>query len=219
VTDDVKGPSTSRRPYDSPLRREQARQTERRILDAAEALFTERGYVGTSLAAVAERAGLNPRTVYKVVGTKVALLDRLVGVAMAGDQDAIAVMDRDWATAAFGAPTGEERVRAFAAALRRLMASAGHVLRVAAQAAAADPEAATLWATGQRLRRDDAAAFVSALRSDAHLRPDLDDEAAVGTVWLLASPETHLQLVDGLGWSIDAYEGWVAAALAATLLP
>ena len=38
--------------------------TERRILEAATELFIERGYVGTSLLAVAEAAGVAPRTVY-----------------------------------------------------------------------------------------------------------------------------------------------------------
>ena len=74
-------PQPSPRRYDSPLRRAKAQETERRVLDAAASLFAERGYVGTSLAAVAEQAGVNARTIYKVFDSKLALLSRLVDVA------------------------------------------------------------------------------------------------------------------------------------------
>ena len=94
--------STTRR-YDSPARRAKAQETEANILEAAAALFAERGYVATSLAAVAERAGVNARTVYKVFGTKVRLLSRLVDVAIVGDQEAVPVAERSWAAAAFDA--------------------------------------------------------------------------------------------------------------------
>jgi AcrR family transcriptional regulator len=214
----VKPSAPPPRSYDSPVRRAKAQETERRVLAAAEALFAERGYVGTSLAAIAEEAGINARTVYKVFGTKVALLSRLVDVAMVGDQEAIAVADRPWATAAFTAPTGRERVRAFATAIRRVMASAGPTFRIAAQAAAADPEAAALWATGQRLRLDDATAFVDALRAAAEMRPDVRRADAIATVWLVTSPETFAQLGEGLRWSIGRYGRWLERTLEEALL-
>jgi AcrR family transcriptional regulator len=219
VSEGVKqSPGSGRRRYESPGRREKAQETEQRILDAAGRLFAERGYVGTSLAAVAETAGVNPRTVYKVFGTKVGLLSRFVDVAMVGDQEAIPVAERSWAAAAFEATTGRERVRAHAAVIRRVMASAGPAFRVAAQAAAAEPEAAELWATGQRLRREDSTAFVAAL-DEAHLLGSQTTRAdAIATVWLVTSPETFVQLSDGMGWSLDRFEQWVDRTLASLVL-
>jgi AcrR family transcriptional regulator len=209
--------ATPRR-YDSPIRRAHALETEQRILAAAQTLFAERGYVGTSLAAIAERAEVNARTIYKIFATKVKLLSRLVDVAMVGDQEAVPVTGRAWAEAAFTAPTGRARVRAFAAAIRRVMESAGSAFRAAAQAAATDPDAAALWATGQGLRLQDAAAFVDAL-DDAHLlRRGRSRDDAVATVWLVISPETFTQLSDGLGWTLDGYEHWVERMLADALL-
>ncbi len=204
--------ATTRR-YDSPVRRERALETERRILAAASTAFAETGYVGTSLEAIANAAGVNPRTVYKVFGTKVGLLSRLVDVSMVGDQEAVPVVERPWALDAFEAPTGAERVGAFAAATRRIMESAGAVFRTAAQAAVADPEAAALWRVGQDLRQRDAAAFVAALHEVGQLRADRTPDEATETVWLLASPESYLQLADGLGWSLDQYERWLRRSL------
>ena len=52
MADEVK---TSRRAYHSPLRADQAQQTRRRVLESARRLFVERGYAGTTVAAVADR--------------------------------------------------------------------------------------------------------------------------------------------------------------------
>jgi AcrR family transcriptional regulator len=208
---------TTRR-YDSPARRAKAQETEAKILDAAAALFAERGYVATSLAAVAERAGVNARTVYKVFGTKVRLLSRFVDVAIVGDQEAIPVAERSWAEAAFNARTGRERVRAYAATIRRVMSSAGPAFRVAAQAAATDADAAALWAVGQRLRLEDSTAFVTALHDAQLLRQGSPRREAIATVWLITAPETFTQLNGGLDWSLDQYERWVSHALVDALL-
>ena len=220
VSDRVKPQRLLHRPrrYDSPVRRERALETERRILRAAATAFADTGYVGTSLAVIANEAGVNPRTVYKVFGTKVGLLSRLVDVAMVGDQEAVPVAGRSWTLDAFRAPTGVERVAAFAAAIRRVMESAGAVFRTAAQAAVADPEASALWRDGQKRRQQDAAAFIAALHDASHLRSDRTPDEATGSVWLLTSPETYLQMTDGLAWSADQYEQWLRQSMFDLLL-
>lgn len=215
---DVKPRPQTPRPYDSPVRRARAFETETRILNAAEQLFTERGYVGTSLAAIAERAEINARTLYKVFATKVELLSRLVDVSMVGDQAEVGVAEREWSLGAFYAETGAERVRVFAAVIRRLMESAGAAFRTAAQAAAADSDAAVLWKTGQQHRDHDATAFVTALERSRFLRSDQTRERAIATVWLVSSPETFIQLTDGYGLSLDEFQLWVEHILRDTVV-
>ena len=82
------------RVYDSPRRREQALATRRAILDAARALFIERGYVATTIDAIAASATVSPETVYSTFGTKGSLLSALVDVSIAGDDDATPILDR-----------------------------------------------------------------------------------------------------------------------------
>jgi hypothetical protein len=53
----------TRRKYYSPLRAGQAEQTRRRILEAGFRLFVDRGYAETTIAAVAEEAGVSPELV------------------------------------------------------------------------------------------------------------------------------------------------------------
>src|SRR4051812_20936424 len=80
VAEDVK----SRRRYASAVRAEQAAATRHAVLQAARELFTERGYARTSIAAIAERAGVAVDTVYAAAGRKPALLRELVETSLSG---------------------------------------------------------------------------------------------------------------------------------------
>ena len=87
-----------KRKYHSPLRADQSRRTRQRILEAAFALFAERGYAGTTIAAVAERAGVSHETVYGTAGGKRRLLEAVIELAIAGDEDGAAANEDDlWA--------------------------------------------------------------------------------------------------------------------------
>ena len=63
------------RTYDSPLRRENAQRTRKRILDAAASVITEDGEF--VVAQVAERAGVSVRTVYHHFPDRETMLDAL----------------------------------------------------------------------------------------------------------------------------------------------
>src|ERR1043165_2557889 len=85
-----------KRRYESAHRQEQARQTRRAILDAAGALFVEPGYAATPLTAIAAEAGGAIQTVYKVFGSKQARLSAVVDVTVAGDDEPVALADRQF---------------------------------------------------------------------------------------------------------------------------
>ena len=93
-------PVVETRAYRSPRRDAQARLTRRRVLEAATASFLARGYAGTTMRAVAGGAGVSVATVELLFGTKVALLQAAIDVAIAGDDEPVAVLDRAWADAA-----------------------------------------------------------------------------------------------------------------------
>jgi hypothetical protein len=52
----------------------------------------------------------------------------------------------------------------------------------------------------------------------AALRPGLIQEAAADTAWVIASPETHYQLVRQAGYSYQQLEDWVGSTVSAALL-
>ncbi|HJU03484.1 MAG TPA: helix-turn-helix domain-containing protein, partial [Actinomycetes bacterium] len=84
----------ARRAYTSSLRDQQARLTRRRVLDAALELFLADGYLGTTIEAVARRAGVSPQTVYNAVGGKPALLRAVYDVTLAGDDAPVPIAER-----------------------------------------------------------------------------------------------------------------------------
>jgi AcrR family transcriptional regulator len=74
-------PERDGRPYDSPLRKERAAETrERIVLAASELLHHEsvRDWKKLTVRAVAERAGVNERTVYRYFGNERGLRDALL---------------------------------------------------------------------------------------------------------------------------------------------
>ena len=87
------------RTYSSTLRADQARQTRRRIVDAAAELFAEYGYAGTTIDAVATAAGVSRKTVFDSVGGKAQLMKLAYDFAIVGDDEPVPLADRPEITA------------------------------------------------------------------------------------------------------------------------
>src|SRR5215472_13049920 len=92
--------SRAPRRYRSSVRDAQARRTRRRVLDAATAVFLDRGYGGATIRAVAAGAEVSVPTVEALFGTKARLLKAAIDVAIAGDDEPVPVLDRSPAQAA-----------------------------------------------------------------------------------------------------------------------
>ena len=87
-------------------REESAEQTRRRLLEAAESLFLERGFHAASLEAVAERAGFSTGAVYSRFDSKADLFLALLDARYPRTVDAFKKVAAD-------AETGEELVGSF----------------------------------------------------------------------------------------------------------
>lgn len=201
----------STRTYRSTLRAEQAANTRSRVVAAAAVCFSERGYPGTSLGDIADRAGVSTETV-KANGPKPALLLSAFDRAFAGEEGDEQLAESEAARALVGIADDDE----FLAALAGVIASANARTSVLwgeyLAAANADPVIAeALSALLQRRQRDFRSAvelFIA--RGLAGRIDDLDEAAA--TLSFLWSPESHQQLVLQSGWSIERYERWLVEA-------
>jgi AcrR family transcriptional regulator len=204
-----------RRAYRSVRRREQAEGTRERVLDAAAALFTERGYDGAAIAAIAAAAGVSPETVYATFRNKRTLLGELVRRAVRG-RDEAPVPEQAGPVAVAALADQAEQLRRFAGDIVLRLERVGPLLDVLATAARTDAELAGLLERIHGERRANLATFVSALAANGPLRSAPDD--AVDTVWALASPELHRLLTGTRGWTRARYCDWLAASLGALLL-
>lgn len=203
------------RPYRSERRREQAAQTRERILDAAAALFEERGYERASVASIAGEAGVSEETVYAHFGNKRTLLGELVRRAVRGD-DPRPVVEQRTPRALAGLTDQREQLRLFVADIVPRLERAAPLVVIVAGAARAEPELAELLARLHAGRRKNLRVLIDALVRNGALR--LDEGEALETVWALTSPELH-QLLSGVrGWTRRRYSAWLAESLATLLL-
>lgn len=176
------------------------------------------GYGPTTIKAVAERADLAVQTVYATFTNKRRLLGEVLDVAIAGDDAAVTVNQRDWMQAAFTAATGAERLRAYAGAVRQIYARAGDVFTVVEQAAAVDANMSELASIAESRRRSGATSIIDAVAAVAELREGLTRDDAIDVMWVMNSPATFRQLVRGAGWTLDHYQEWLAEAFVRELL-
>jgi AcrR family transcriptional regulator len=216
----MSGPPVNPRRYTSPLREAQARETSGRVVAATRALVVERGYAGVTMADIAAAAGVSVPLLYKVFGPKPDLVKRVYDVTLAGDDEPVPMAQRPAVAAIAADPDPRSKVAGYARMGRELAERTGPLataLRVAARAGEVELRAFLETTDAERLTG--ATRFVEHLAAAGALRPGLSVTHARDVVWLMISPEIHALLVTDRGWSHDEYEAWLAAALAAALLP
>lgn len=191
------------------LRTARKAETEARLVRAASELFVTRGYSATTLADVADHAGVAPRTVYLRFATKAALLQRCISVAIAGDEAPIPVRERTWMTDAMTAPSLEERIHLMASVTATLMHRAGPLLHVAQQAEATEPTIAAAAQAGREETQRTLVEFWEGMARDGLLPPRCDVAWLSATATLLAHADTYLLLGKTTDWDIDAYATWL----------
>lgn len=207
-----------RRRYDSPRRREQAAETRRQILEAAQQLFERDGYAATSMAAIASAAGVSLKTVYLAFETKSGLLRALWHLLLRGDQDSVPVGEQSWYREVLEESDPERQLRLNMRNSRTVKVRAGALMEVIQAAASAEPDIGELWARIQTEFHDNQGSIVQSLDEKHALRDDLDVAAATDVLWALNHPSLFAVLVRGRGWSPQRYEQWVGDLLCSQLL-
>jgi AcrR family transcriptional regulator len=198
------------------------RETRRRLLAAAKAEFAERGYAAATVIRIAERADVSVQTLYSNWGNKRNLLRAVMESSVTGDEDLPLVAGEPPAVFAATMDRGD------AADSGLLLAHLSHQYRLLAERAAVgwqtyrdgagvDPDIAADWRHLNDLRRQATRAMITRALATA-LRPGLTPTEAGDTVWVIASPDTHDQLVRQAGYSYDQLEAWVRNTLSAALL-
>ena len=213
-------PVKARRRYESPHRREQAAGTRRKIVAAAQALFLEHGYVGTTMATIAREAGVVVETVYRSFGSKVALFGAVVEAALAGgvERAEVPVEERPAIAAIIAETDPAKQVALYAATQPGIHRRAGPLLRAVRDAAPLDPEVARVWSELEGQRYTGQARMAGLLASRRALREGLGVETAADLIWTLTSLVVHDLLVVERGWTSEEYERWLTDALMGALL-
>ena len=210
--------STAPRTYDGARRRAAAAKTRRRIVEAAGRLFSEHGYAGTSVKAVASAADASPESIYLIFGTKAALLAAWIDVSVAGDDSPVGFVDREDVRALSALATFDARLAAAMAVNRAVNERVASPLAVLDAAAQSDPDIAALARRIEAARKEDVARLLDVVLGDLPARRELKRGAMVDLVAALASVHLYRSLVLGAGWTARRYEEEVGRQMRAAIL-
>ena len=183
-----------------------------RILAAAHELFVAHGYAGTTMIDIAAAAGVSAPTVY-AAGTKAALLKSCVDVALAGDADPVAVLDRPLAQWVYDTDDPREVLSRYAVMMGELGARAAPIYDVVVRAADSDPEIAELLADLERQRLRASSILAEAIAARGGLPAGRTIAEARDTVWVCNAPELYVTLTRKRRWSKRRYVEWSRNAL------
>jgi AcrR family transcriptional regulator len=197
----------------APTRRARAKATQWRIVKAAFTLFCERGYAGTTMAQIAEAAGVAVQTVYFIFHTKAAVLSRAYDFAVMGEGEPLLPWDQPW----YREMVASDNVTD---ALRYLVSGVGDITRrltplhvVASGSAVGDPEVAAVVDRHEKWRVEGYRDMVEILRAKAPLRADLTAERANDLLLLHVGMDVYHFLVDVSGWPHDEWVSWTREAV------
>lgn len=208
-----------RRRYDASRRREAAALTRHAIADGARALFIERGYAATTMAAVAGAGGVSPETVYATFGPKSSLLRHLVETALSGTDEPVPALERDIVRQVRAETDPGRAIDLFAQSVRLLHERLAPIIAVLSDAAPLDPDLRAFADELNARRVGHMRAFVEDIATKGGLRADLSVEMAGDILWALNSSEFFLLCVRDRAWPTERFESWFADALKRLLLP
>ena len=195
----------------------QAASTRGVIVMAAGRLMLERGYVGTSVAAIAGEAGVVVQTIYNSVGSKAELLAAVLD-RVAAEPGAPALLSGATRERIAEARTATEVIRILARSSALVNERTSGILRIVSEAAVVDPDVGEFEQKRDAARLHGFGEVAAALREKRGLRGGISDHEAAATMWALAHPHTYRTLVLSLGWSTEAYLNWLEKSLLAALL-
>lgn len=209
-------PVKARRTYDSRRRQQQAAESRNAVLTAARRQLLSKGFAMTTVQSVAAEAGVSAEFVYKNVGPKGALLAAVLDVAVGGDDEPVALAQRDSVTRLRELTSASEVLAGYVQVLVPVQERIAPLLVLAVQSP--DPAAAALLMKADTERLAGMTALAQHLHRLGGLRAGLDAGRTRDVLWTSTSPQLYDLLVTRRGWSLADYGNHVHIMLAAALL-
>jgi AcrR family transcriptional regulator len=209
----------TKRPYHAPRRAASAAQTREAILAAAKSRFEARGWVATTVAAIAADASVSPKTIEAAFGTKAALLAAVVDYAIRGDVDPTPMLARQAVQAERDAPDAATMLELHAGRSAAIASRSAHLAWVIETAATGDKRVADLWARMTQNLRFGVSTAAETLLQKPGVRADLTRQDAED-VFLIAMHWSTYRTLTGIGeLRPEAIERWIRRYYERMLLP
>ena len=209
----------SRRAYHAPQRAAAAVRTRELIVHAGREVFEEHGWAATTVRAIAERAGVSPKTVEAGFGTKAVLLQAAVDLAIRGDTGPVQMPQREVVARIERAPSASAMLDRHAGHVRTINERSARIAWVVEQASSDDPVVEALW-NGMNENRSYAVEWATTLllRKPGR-RPGLRQPDVEAAFWVALDWGTYRTLTRYGGLTPTAYEKWLRRYYRLTFLP
>jgi len=207
------------RSYDNAGRRTQSAETKQRIVEAARDLMIERGYRATTIAAIAEGAGVHVDTIYELVGRKPVLLRELIEQALSGTDGAVVAEEREYVKAIQAESDPARKLTIYARAVRQIQGRMAPLFLALRDASATEPDAKHVWRETSDRRAANMRRLAMDLDAAGGLRAGLSIDEAADVIWATNSSELYVLLTVERGWQPGRYERWLADTWCRLLLP
>ena len=188
------------------------------VIDAARALFLERGYGATTIEAISERADVPPATVYRLFSSKHGILKALFDFSIVGDHEDTAMGERPEVRSLLADPRPDQKLAGFVKIVVEVNARIAPLYRILISAAGMDADATALLDELTLQRQQGQRAIARSLARAGALRPELRERDAADVIHALMSPEMYGLLVQDRAWEPERYERWLTRLLVDQLL-
>jgi AcrR family transcriptional regulator len=200
------------RPYKSSVRKRQAEDTRRRIVQATRQLIQKQGYASMTIEAIAHRAGVSAPSVYANFKSKTGILIELL------DRSTVGANYEELVQEALTASNAETSLRIAARIARQIHEAHSATFDLLRSAGVVAPELAKLERERERVRFERQEVMIIKLRDAGRLRRGLDHRTARDVFWMFTGRDVYRMLVRERGWSPQKYQNWLADTLLRSLL-
>jgi len=211
--------SEVKRSYDASRRREKARARRLAVVLAARDLFERDGFRLTTIAAVAEHAGVSAESIYKGFGTKAALAKAVFDVVIAGDDEPVPVAERPAAQLVRDEPDVRRRIALYVDGLAQRQARSAKVQILIRDGRHVDDSLAPVWATLNEEGLVGMTMLGRHLLDTGQLRDGIGLDEVRDVLWNYLAIDTYERLVLSRGWPLARYSHWLAHAIADAICP
>lgn len=196
--------SPAKRSYNSDRRQAQARETQRQIAEAARELFIGRGYAATSIRDIADHAGVAVQTIYNAFDGKPGIVNRIADMAVVGDDEPVALMERAEIEALMGLTDPVELIERWVSFTMGIFTRFLPLLPFLREAAASEPVVAERYkANALDHRYQGTLGVAHQLAGIGGLPKGLTPDAAADVLWTVVSFESVEALMGRRGYTAD----------------
>lgn len=194
----------NRRRYHAPGRIQAAADTRRQIIAAAHKLFSGVGYQQTSMAAVADLAGVSVDTIYTSVGRKPILIRAVIDDVLGEGRGPVAATARRYVQEMQATKGATGKLTVYAEAMGRIQPDLAPLTEALRDAGSSDPACQQAWRELVDRRAANMRLLAADLRATGEVRDDLDDDTVADLIWATNSSE-YFVLLASRGWTARQY--------------